>query len=211
MEDREEGGKAGPGAGAAPVMDLWEALRNRRSIRRYRPDPVPPESLERVLEGARLAPTWANGQPLFFVVVREQAKKDRLSELSAPEEYRKSRGDYRGYWQNPAREALRTAPLVLVAVADPRRSGSLWGMDFYLVDTGLVMAQLFLAAHAEGLGTCYVGVYHEEAVKELLGVPEPLRVVGLTPLGYPAEAPGPRPRKPLAELWSEETFPPTVR
>ena len=188
------------------MAELSAVLAARRSIRRYRPDPVPPEVLARVWEGARLAPSWANGQPVTFILIRDQATKNRLAELSAPEEYIRSRHRQQGYWRNPARRALSEAPLVVAAVADPRRSGALWGMDFYLVDAGIVMSHLFLAAQNEGLGTCYVGVYHEALVKEILGVPEPYRVVGLSPLGYPAESPSARPRKELSDLVKEERF-----
>ncbi len=76
----------------------------------------------------------------------------------------------------------------------------MYGQEFYLVDAGIVMAHVMLAAREVGLGTCYVGIYDEPRIKDLLEIPPNFRVVGMTPLGYPDQWPAPRPRNELTQM-----------
>ena len=179
-------------------MEFFEALSTRRSIRKYRDTPVEGEKLRAVLEALRQSPTWANMQCPRVVVVRDPVAKQGISELS----YLESFFAPKGYKSNPAQTALATAPVVLVLCADPAQSGNLRGQEYYLADAGIAAQSLMLAARALGLGTVFVGVFQEEPLRDLLGIPESVRVVGLFPLGYPAEEKkeGPK-RKP-----SEETI-----
>jgi nitroreductase len=98
-------------------------------------------------------------------------------------------------------KALAQAPIVIVLCADPTQSGAVRGQDYYLADCGIAAQSLMLAANAQGLGTVFVGIFQEEPLRDLLGIPENIRVVGLFPLGYPAEEKkeGPK-RKPLEEF-----------
>ena len=180
-----------------PIMDVFEAIRTRRSVRKFQDRPVEPEKLQAVLDAARMAPSWANTQCWRFVVVQDPQMKARISEQSYVEAYFATRG----YRTNPAQKALAQAPVVIVACADPALSGNLWGQEYYLTDLGIAAENLMLAAHAAGLGTVFVGVFNEEKVRELLGIPADIRVVGLFPLGYPEDAgkTGP-PRKQLDEV-----------
>ena len=91
--------------------------------------------------------------------------------------------------------------MVIVACGVPGQSGTLRGQEYYLTDVGISCQNLMLAAHELGLGSVFVGVFDEEQLGELLGIPPAVRIVGLFPLGYPLEEPksGP-PRKPLDEL-----------
>ncbi|NLA10712.1 MAG: nitroreductase [Firmicutes bacterium] len=172
-------------------MDLYEALEGRRSIRRYTGDPVPDEALPKLLNAARIAPSWSNKQCWSFIVVRDQSRKEKLA-ASMPAD-------------NPCRRAIAEAPVVIVLCADPEASGRPDGKEYYLLDAGLAMQQLMLAAHAEGLGSCWVAWFDEAAAREACRVPEPYRVVALTPLGVPARTPLPRPRKKIEEIvFSEE-------
>lgn len=187
-------------------MQTLEAIRTRRSIRKFSDRPVPDELLNRVLEAAQAAPSWANLQCWRFVVVRDKRTRERISELSYVEEFFATHG----YRTNPAQQALAQAPVVIVACADPARSGTLWDQNYYLTDLGIACENLLLAAHDQGLGSVFVGVFQEQQLKELLGIPASIRVVGLFPLGYPAAEPkaGP-PRKPLEEIvfrerWKEQ-------
>ncbi len=174
-------------------MDIYEALENRRSVRKYVADPVPEDKLKKILEAARVAPSWSNKQCWRFVIVRDQARKKQLAE-SMPED-------------NPARKAVgETAPVVLVLCADPRESGDQDGKGYYLLDAGLAFQQLILAAHAEGLGTCWVALFDEEKARAACAVPADYRVVAMTPLGYPAKEPSPRPRKELDDIVFEEQW-----
>ncbi len=180
-------------------METLEAIRTRRSVRRFLERPVEPEKLRAVLEAARMAPSWANMQCWRFVVVRDPEVRARISELSHVEKYFAT-GAYR---TNPARKALAQAPVVIVACADPGRSGNVRGEHYYMTDIGIAVQTLMLAAHAVGLGTVFVGVFDERRLADLLGIPAGIRVVALLPLGYPQDAgkAGP-PRKPLDEIVS---------
>ncbi len=168
-------------------MDLYEALQSRRSVRKYKPDPVPEDKLQNLMNAARIAPSWSNRQCWKFIVVRDRERKKQLAE-SMPE-------------KNPARKAVaETAPVVIVLCADPKASGKQDGKDYYLLDAGLAMQQLMLAAHAEGFGTCWIAWFDEAKAKEACSVPKDQRIVGLTPLGVPEKQPSEKPRKDLSEI-----------
>lgn len=174
-------------------MDLYRVLEERRSIRKYKPDSVPKEKLERILEAARIAPSWSNLQCWRFIVIENQNTKKQLAE-SMP-------------GNNPARKAVgETAPLVIVLCANPKESGDQDSKDYYLLDAGLAMQQLMLAAHAEGLGTCWVAWFDENQARAACSVPPEYRVVALTPLGYPDVQPAARPRKNMSEIIFSETW-----
>lgn len=173
-------------------MDLYNVIHNRRSIRKYKPDPVPEETLIKLLEAARAAPSWANKQCWRFLVVKDARRKKELA-ASLPE-------------GNPAAKAVETAPAVVVACADPSASGSIEGKDYYLLDVGIAMQQLVLAAFAEGLGTCWVAWLDENAIRKACDVPEDFRVVALTPLGIPDKEARAIPRKNLSEIAFEEKW-----
>jgi len=178
-------------------MEFFETLSTRRSIRKYQEIPIEEEKLRAVLEAVRQSPTWANMQCPRVIVVRDAVARQGISELSYLEEFFAPKG----YKSNPAKGALATAPVVLVLCADPAQSGSIRGQEYYLTDTGIAAQSLMLAARAQGLGTVFVGIFQEEPLRDLLGIPESVRVVGLFPLGYPAEEKkeGPK-RKPLEEI-----------
>jgi nitroreductase len=169
---------------------------SRKSVRDFSDKEVEEEKLTKILEAARLAPSWANKQCCRYIIVKDKA---RIQELAA---------GFNGW--------LKKAPVVLAACADPKESGSHNGMDYYLVDVGISMQQLILAATDRGLGTCWIGSFDESKVKRILMVPEKIRVVALTPLGYPADASmrtklmktdvGMDKRKPLTELIHEEKW-----
>jgi nitroreductase len=178
-------------------MELFEAIRTRRSIRKYQDKPVEDEKLDAVLEAIRMAPSWANMQCWRMVVVKDSAIREKISDFSYVREYFAPKG----YKTNPAMKALTQAPVVIVLCADPEKSGALWEQKYYLVDAGIAAQNLMLAARAQGLGTVFVGVFEEEGLKVLLGIPAGIRIVGLFPLGYPAEEKGDGPpRKPLNEI-----------
>ena len=167
-------------------MELMDVIRNRRSIRRYKPDPVSDEDVKYVLEAARLAPSWANTQCWHFVVVTDEEVKRKIGEAG---------------WRFAAK-----APLIIVACADPEKPGARGDIPNYLVDMGIAVEHLMLAATERGLGTCWIGGFHEDKVKEALGIPENMRVVAYTPLGYPNEAPAPRSRKSIEEIVSYNKY-----
>jgi len=166
-------------------MDFIELVRKRRSIRRYKSDPVPTQKLEYVLEAGRLAPSWGNRQCWRFIVVTDKAKKKAIS----------------------TRDWIAEAPLIIVGCAHPDLSGTRFNQQYYMLDMGIAMEHMILAAAEQGLGTCWIGgQFDEEEVKQTLNIPEDVRVVALTPLGYPAETPGPKGRKPLKEIFNHDRW-----
>lgn len=157
----------------------------RRSIRRYGDRPVEDEKLQAVLEAARLAPSWANMQCWTYIVVRDEDIKEAVAATLE---------------KNPIQKAVRSAPLLIVACADPERSGSVNGQPYYMLDIGISFQQLVLEAWDQGLGTCWVGWIKEDDIRSILGIPENIRVVALTPLGYPAVLPESPGRRPLDDV-----------
>jgi nitroreductase len=181
-------------------MEFTEVVRLRHSVRTYEDKPVEDEKLERILESGRLAPSARNSQCWAFVVVKNKDTIERIGEACG--------------MLNPW---LKKAPMVLVACADPRESISRNGMDYYLVDIAIALEHIVLAATDLGLGTCWIAGFDEDRVKEILGVPKGIRVVALTPIGYPAEKEGIRGsmikvlarsgrRKPMQELVHQERW-----
>ncbi len=178
-------------------METLEAIKTRRSIRKFSDQPVEPEKLQAVLEAVRQAPSWSNLQCWQLVIVESQESRDKISELSFVESFFATYG----YKTNPAQKALAQAPVVIIACADPVKSGNLHDQQYYLADMGIASENLMLAAHDQGLGTVFVGVYHEEQIKALLGIPDNIKIVGLFPLGYPAgEVKGGPSRKQLSDF-----------
>jgi nitroreductase len=185
-------------------MDALEAIKNRRSIRKYKTDPVDAKTLESVLEAARLAPSWANTQCWRFVVVRDSAIKAALADTIAPNP---------ALGSNPAANSIRTAPVVIVACAQKGISGFFNGAAatdkgeyWFMFDVALAMENLVLAATALGLGTVHVGLFDTARAAQILGLPTDFVVVEMSPLGYPEFQPNPRPRKTLAEIVFHEKF-----
>ena len=151
-------------------MEFQEVVAARKSVRAYSDKPVEEEKITKILEAARLAPSWANKQCTKYIVVRDKAK---IGELA---------GTFTGW--------LKQAPVVIVACADPKDSGFYNDMHYYLVDVGISMQQLVLAATDLELGTCWVGGFNENKIKKALAVPENVKVVAITPLGYPSDKEG---------------------
>lgn len=177
-------------------MDIFQVFRDRRSIRRYKDTPVEAEKITQVLEAARLAPSWKNLQCWRFIVVTDPGRRDALLD-AFPDD-------------NPGKKAIAAAPVTIVVCGDPEQSGFENGIDYYIADTAIAFEHLCLAAHALGLGTCWIGWFDEAAARRALDIPAHIRVIGVTPLGYPDQEPKPRPRKELAEImfhdrWKERS------
>jgi nitroreductase len=180
-------------------MEVLEAIKTRRSIRKYKTTPVDDKTIELVLEAARWAPSWANTQCWRFVVVRDSDIKSKLADTLIAVSDRPNR----------ATDAIRNAPVVIVACAELGKSGyyareskelATDKGDWYMFDVALAMQNLTLAAHSLGLGTVHVGAFDAKKIATILGVTEGFCVVSMTPLGYPDEEPDLRPRKELAEI-----------
>ena len=166
----------------ALIMDFLELARKRYSVRSYRADPVEKEKLERILEAARLAPTAVNIQPFQLLVIPTAGRKSELLQI------------YNKKW-------FVQPPVVICACGIP---GKNWvrkdGKNYNDVDVAIVMDHLILAATAEGLGTCWIGAFDPGAAKELLNLPAGVEPIAFTPVGYAADRPPAKKRKPLSEL-----------
>jgi nitroreductase len=171
-------------------MSILDTIKERRSVRRYKPDPIPEEVVQRVLDAARLAPSGKNLQPWKFIVVRDESLKQRLVKACVGQAF------------------IAEAPIVIVACAFPDNCYSRMGnyMKSWPVDVAIAVEHMMLQAKEEGLGTCWIGAFEEKEVKTLLNVPEEVRVLALTPLGLPAEKPVSRGRKKLEEIVSKDFF-----
>ncbi|AJF06745.1 nitroreductase family protein [Geoalkalibacter subterraneus] len=174
-------------------MDIFQVIRDRRSVRKYMNKEVEQEKVDQVLDAARLAPSWKNMQCWRFLVLRDAARRALLLD-AVPDD-------------NPGKKALAAAPLTIVLCVDPRESDVENGIPYYVADGAIAFEHLCLAAHALGLGTCWIGWYDEAKIKEAFGIPDPFRVIGFTPLGYPEREPKPRPRKSLDEIVFYDVWP----
>ena len=170
-------------------MDFHELVRKRYSVRAYESRPVEEEKIGRILEAACLAPTACNLQPFKVIVIPTKGREKELRRIYS-------------------REWFVQAPLVLAVCALP---GDSWvrkydGWNSAEVDATIAMDHLILAAAALGLGTCWVAAFDPVAAREVLGLPPGVEPVAFTPLGYPADTPKPRQRKPLADLVRRERW-----
>ena len=152
-------------------MDVLEAIRIRRSIRKYRSDAIAADVLDRMLEALRLAPSACNYQPWRFIVVRDAKMREALAHASRDQMF------------------MAQAPVIIVGCGFPAKAYQKMGGSGNSVDIDLAIAldHLMLAAAEAGLGTCWIGAFDEKAVKRVLDLPKEVKVVALTPLGYPAE------------------------
>ncbi len=164
-------------------MEYSELIAKRYSVRAYRRDPVEDEKLQAVLEAARLAPTAANRQPIQLIVMHTARREEEIGKI------------YRRPW-------FVQAPLV-IAVCTISSQAWVRESDKFnarLIDAAIVADHLILAAANLGLGTCWIANFNVEAARSVLQLPAEVEPVILTPLGYPADEPGPKIRKPLTDL-----------
>lgn len=189
-------------------MDVFEAIRNRRSIRHYKNDPVDEKTVNAVLEAAHWAPSWSNMQCWRFIVVHDPRIKGEISETLV-----KVMVD--NEWvENAAASSVRQAPVLIVLCAELGKAGfrsdgrptTDKGEYWFMFDVALAMENLVLAAHALGLGTVIVGGFDAGKVAKILEVPAGFAVVTMTPLGFPDHKGQISPRKELSEVLYREKY-----
>jgi nitroreductase len=163
-------------------MEFTELIKSRYSVRTYKSDPVEEDKLQQVLEAARLAPTAANQQPFRLIVIRTAGREAELQRI------------YQRAW-------FTEAPLILCACAIPSQG---WvrmdGKSYSDVDVAIAMDHLILAATALGLGTCWIADFNPAVAREVLGLPDGVDPILFVPLGYPADQPRVKERRPLKDL-----------
>lgn len=163
-------------------MDFFTVIESRYSVRAYTTRPVEADKLERLLRAAQVAPTAANCQPFRLMVIETAGREEELRRL------------YHREW-------FAQAPLVIAICTVPAEG---WkrrdGKNYADIDATIAMDHLILAAAALGLGTCWVAAFDPTVARAMLQLPEGIEPLAFTPVGYPADRPAPKTRKPLADL-----------
>jgi nitroreductase len=173
-------------------MEFYNVIKTRRSIRSYKKEPIKEDALGRVLEAIRLSPSGSNRQPWKFIIVKDFEVKSKLAKHCMNQ-----------LWQ-------AEAPIMIVACGPDigYNRGGWMGDKSGAIDVAIAFTHLVLAARAEGLGTCWIGAFNNDAIKEVLNIPENYNVVAITALGYPKnhEFTETDRRKPLSEVFSWDKF-----
>ena len=174
------------------LLDVFEAIKGRRSIRAYTDDNISDEIVRQLIDAARWAPSAGNLQPWEFIIVRDAKTKEALSAAALDQTF------------------IETAPVVIVVCTNEDRTSWRYGsrgVNLYcLQDTAAAVQTLVLAAFAIGLGTCWIGAFREETAKQTLKTPEGVRPIAIIPLGYPAKKPRAPQRRPIDEIVHYESF-----
>lgn len=169
-------------------MDVFEAIVKRKSIRQYKDTEIEDEKLQKILESARIAPSASNRQEWKFLVVKNQESRDKLVNAANGQKF------------------VGQAPLTIVACSTESERVMPCGQLAYPVDLSIAVSFMILEATELGLGTCWLGAYDERKVKEILNIPEDIRVPAMFTLGYADETPAPRPRKGIEDIVSFEKY-----
>jgi nitroreductase len=147
-------------------VNVHETIKARYSVRDYLSEPVSDEQLMKVLEAARLAPSSSNRQEWRFIVVRDESRRHRIAEAANHQTW------------------IATAPVIVAAIGTEPQSIMRCGLPRYAVDLSIAITHMMLAAVEEGLGTCWIGDFSQEKVREILGVSPDCKVVTIMPLGH---------------------------
>ena len=173
-------------------MDVLEAIEGRRSIRAFKSEDVPLEIVEKLIDAAKWAPSAGNIQPWEFIIVRKPEIKRRLVEAALGQTF------------------IEEAPVIIVVCANENRSSQGYGVRgktlYCIQDTAAAIQNILLTAYSLGLGTCWIGAFREEEARKILEIPYGIRPVAIIPVGYPAETPPPRSRRPINQIVHYETF-----
>lgn len=174
------------------ALDVFEAIKNRRSVRAFTDEPVSDTKIRKLIDAARRAPSAGNIQPWEFVIIRGQEVKRELCKVAGNQNF------------------IEEAPVVIVVCANTLRSEHGYGSRgvtlYCLQDTAAATQNMLLAAQAMGLATCWVGAFSEEEVIKVLNIPKSIRPVAIIPVGHPARKPKIRLRRPLNEIIHHEIF-----
>ena len=170
-------------------MNVYDAIRARKSVRAFAERDFPEDTLGRLLEAARLAPSASNRQEWRFIVVRDPAVRRQLAVAARNQKF------------------VGEAPVVLACCAETDNHVMSCGQPCYPIDLAIAIDHIALCAVAEGLGTCWIGAFDEVQVRAILGVPATVRVVELLPVGYPRDpAPVAKSRLPLERIVKRERW-----
>jgi len=164
-------------------MDTLECIMSRRSVRRYKREPIPVEDMRQIVEAGRQAPSAANRQPWHFVVVGDPDQRQALAQACNGQSW------------------MADAAYIIVACARPAISS-----NWYRVDVAIAVENMVLAAKALGYGTCWIGAFDAAKVKAVCGIPDDVEVIACASLGVPDVSPEARQRKSTSEVFSLDSF-----
>lgn len=169
-------------------MDVFTAISQRYSVRAYKTTNVEEEKLKKVLEAARLSPSASNRQAWKFIVVRDKETRRKLARAAFGQSF------------------IGEAPIVIVACGTESKAIMGCGQPTHTVDVSIACAFMILEAFELGLGTCWIGAFKEDETKKILNIPDHVRVVAMTPLGYPDHPPSLKSRKKLEQIVCYEKY-----
>lgn len=180
--------------------NFLDLVRKRQSTRAYSRQPVEEEKLKRALEAARLAPSACNAQPWHFIVVDDEALRKQVARALTT----KVLGLNTFAQQVPVFVVLVTEPMNFTA----KLGGMVKSKQYSMIDLGIATEHFCLQAGEDGLGTCIIGWFDEERIKDLLGIPEKKRLHVVISVGYPPENYRQRKkkRKPLDEIYTRNGY-----
>jgi nitroreductase len=166
-----------------------EAIQTRRSVRHYQNKPVEHEKLNIILEAGRLAPSAKNLQEWCYIIVRDFELRQKLMQAAKGQRF------------------VGEAPVVVACCAETNNDYRMsCGQLAYPIDVAISIDHMTLAAVEQGLGTCWVGAFYENEVKKILKTPPEIRVVELLTLGYAADTPRRKIRKPIEDMVKHECW-----
>jgi len=173
-------------------LEVFKAIKERRSVRNYKPEPVPKEDLTKILDAGRWAPSSGNTQPLELVVVEDQDTKDRLANAARGQRF------------------VSQAPVVLVVCANVPRTTQRYGdrgRDLYIIqDTAAAVQNMNLMAYALGYATCWVGSFRDREVESIIDAPDYVKALAILPIGKPEKIPEAPPKRDLEEIIHRNGF-----
>ena len=149
-------------------MNVIDAIKKRNSVRNFLDKPIEEKKLREVLEAGRVAPSAKNRQEWRFIVVKDREVRRKIVEAAKGQSF------------------VGEAPVIIVACGIDDGYVMTCGQLSYPIDVAIALDHISLAAVELGLGTCWIGAFYEDKIKEILGIPNGIRVVDLMPIGYPA-------------------------
>ena len=168
-------------------MNVIEAINTRKSIRKYKPEPIPDSDLKKILKAAQLAPSAGNKQPWKFIIIKDSETKKELA--------KKARNQL---W-------IADAGVVVAALAMDKKDPTIYER-WAERDVMTAVEHMVLTAWELGYGTCWIGAFEQKDIKEILDIPEKMTVINLLPIGVPDQKPNPRGRKPFEEIFYEGKY-----
>jgi len=167
-------------------MDTLECLRTRRSVRKFKDRSIPFELIGNILEAARLAPSAGNVQEWKFILVTDYKAREDIAVAACMQTW------------------MVDAPVFIVVCSDPNKAERMYGTKgenlYCIQNSAAAMENILLAAHSQGLGSCWVGACDENKIKTILNIPGNIRIMGIAPVGYPAEEPLMPDKYPLTDI-----------